>query len=141
MSTEINWHLMALVFLVFMVTLYLLNIWLFRPLLNFMQKRDESIYQDLQEITDSANEVEQIEREIVQILDQARKEARSMIEKAQSDARALYESKMAKYRVDNQNKIDEFLRDLNLQKAELKAQVLADKSSLQDVLKAKLGQI
>ena len=141
MSTEINWHLMALVFLVFMVTLYLLNIWLFRPLLNFMQKRDESIYQDLQEITDSANEVEQIEREIVQILDQARKEARSMIEKAQSDARVLYESKMAKYRADNQNKIDEFLRDLNLQKAELKAQVLADKSSLQDVLKAKIGQI
>ena len=141
MSTEINWHLMALEFLVFMVTLYLLNIWLFRPLLNFMQKRDESIYQDLQEITDSANEVEQIEREIVQILDQARKEARSMIEKAQSDARALYESKMAKYRADNQNKIDEFLRDLNLQKAELKAQVLADKSSLQGALKAKIGQI
>lgn len=141
MSTEINWHLMALVFLVFMVTLYLLNIWLFRPLLNFMQKRDESIYQDLQEITDSANEVEQIEREIVQILDQARKEARSMIEKAQSDARALYESKMAKYRADNQNKIDEFLRELNLQKAELKVQVLADKSSLQGALKAKIGQI
>ncbi len=141
MSTEINWHLMALVFLVFMVTLYLLNIWLFQPLLNFMQKRDESIHQDLQEISDSASEVEQIEREIVQILDQARKEARFMIEKAQNDARASYESKMAKYRFDNQNKIDEFLRDLNVQKAELKAQILANKTSLLDTLKTKIGQI
>ncbi len=141
MSTEVNAHLMVLVFLVFLVTMYLLNIWLFIPLLNFMKKRDESLNQDNKEIADSASEVEQIKREIAQILENARREAKEMLERASDEAYEIHEAKMLKHRSENQNRLEEFLSNLQQERAILKSQVMADSAVFQEAIRAKIKQI
>lgn len=141
MSTEISPHLMALVFVVFLATLYLLNIWLFRPLLHFMEKRNDSINQDVQEIKDSANEVEAITKEIQQILDLARIEAKQMIDNASSDAKSVYDAKIARYKSENQSKFEDFLQSLELERAELKVALSNNKNIFQDALRDKIKEI
>ncbi len=141
MSTEISLHLMALVFVVFLITLYLLNIWLFKPLIHFMEKRNESISQDVQEIKDSANEVEYINKEIQEILNQARKQAKQMTEEALSEAKAVYDTKMTRHRAENQAKMENFIKKLEEEKLVLKTELLKQKTSFQDALKIKVQQI
>ncbi|RDU74658.1 F0F1 ATP synthase subunit B' [Helicobacter anseris] len=141
MSTEISLHLMALVFVVFLATLYLLNIWLFKPLILFMEKRDESINQDVQEIKDSANEVELITKEIGEILDGARAEAKHMIENASTEAKSVYDAKMARYKAENQTKFEDFLKGLESERVELKNALIGNKALFQNALKSKIKEI
>lgn len=141
MSTEFSLHLVALVFVVFLITLYLLNIWLFEPLLLFMEKRNQSINQDVQEIKDSTDEVEHINNEIQEILNQARKQAKQITEEALSEAKNVYDAKMARYKAENQVKMEEFSKKLENEKMFLKLELLKQKSLFQDTLKAKIRQI
>lgn len=141
MSTEISLHLMALVFVVFLATLYLLNIWLFKPLILFMEKRNESINQDVQEIKDSANEVELITKEIGEILDGARAEAKHMIENASAEAKSVYDAKMARYKAENQAKFEDFLKGLEYERVELKNALIGNKVLFQNALKSKIKEI
>lgn len=141
MSTEISLHLMALVFVVFLATLYLLNIWLFKPLMLFMEKRDESVNQDVQEIKDSANEVELIAKEINEILDGARIEAKNMIENTSSEAKSVYDAKMARYKAENQAKFEDFLKGLEAERVELKNALISNKTLFQNALKSKIKEI
>lgn len=140
MHTEINWYLMALVFFIFLVTMYLLNIWLFRPLLSFVHKRNEAIEQDIREINDSASEIERIEKEVSEILENARREARLMVEKSQSESRALYEARILKYSLENQARIDEFMESIKAEKIRLKDHILMDKEGLKDALNRKISR-
>lgn len=140
-EAEISLRLMALVFVVFLATLYLLNIWLFKPMVSYMEKRDKSINQDVQEIRDSADEVELISKEISEILDQARIEAKQMLDKASNEAKSVCEAKIVKYRSENQAKLEEFRSKLQAQKQDLKAVLLQDKVAFQDALKAKIRAI
>lgn len=141
MSTELSLRFMFLVFVVFMATLYLLNIWLFKPLIHFMERRNEAINQDAQEITDSEKEVVFIQQEIEQIIKQAKLESKQMTEEALSEAKAVYDAKIARHKVENQARLDEFMKNLQEEKQMLKAQLLNDKSKLQDALHTKIREI
>lgn len=141
MTSEVSLHLMALVFVVFLATLYLLNIWLFKPLIHFMDRREESINQDMQEIKDSASEVEYINQEIQQILDNARHEARQMIEAALAEAKSVSDVKLARHRSENQARLQEFAKKLEDEKACLKINLLSQKAFFQDTLRKKISQI
>ena len=141
MTTEVSLHLMALVFVVFMATLYLLNIWLFKPLIHFMEKREESINQDVQEIKDSASEVEYINQEIQQILSHAHQEAKQMMENALAEAKSVSDAKLARQRGESQAKLQEFAKKLEEEKASLKADLLSQKALFQDALRKKISQI
>ena len=141
MSTEISLPLMALVFVVFLATLYLLIFWLFKPLIHFMEKREESISQDVQEIKDSASEVEYINQEIQQILSHAHQEAKQMMENALAEAKSVSDAKLARQRGESQAKLQEFAKKLEEEKASLKADLLSQKPLFQDALRKKISQI
>ncbi|MCE3039839.1 F0F1 ATP synthase subunit B' [Helicobacter anatolicus] len=141
MSTEINLRLMFLVFVVFIATLYLLNIWLFKPLMHFMERRDGVINQDAQEITDSEKEVIYIQEEIEQIIKQAKLDAKQMTEEALSEAKNVYDSKIARYKAENQAKIDGFMQKLEEEKKLLKTQLVGDKIALQEAIYTKIKNI
>ncbi|WP_104697175.1 MULTISPECIES: F0F1 ATP synthase subunit B family protein [unclassified Helicobacter] len=140
-EAELSLRLMALVFVVFLATLYLLNIWLFKPMVLYMEKRDKSINDDVQEIRNSADEVELITKEINEILNQARIEAKQMLDKASNDAKVVCEAKIARYRSENQAKLEEFRNKLQAQKQDLKNSLLQDRAIFQDALQTKLQTI
>ncbi|PAF52735.1 FoF1 ATP synthase subunit B' [Helicobacter sp. 13S00477-4] len=141
MSITLNPYLMLLVFVVFIITLYLLNIWLYKPLLSFMDNRDLSIEQDMQSIQENNQETLKIDKEIRQTIENARLEALQIVEKATTDAKLAYETKMTKKKMECAAKIDEFLKGLQTQKNDLKKQLLAEIPEFEITLRKKISQI
>lgn len=141
MSITLNPYLMLLVFIVFMLLIYLLNQWLYKPMFTFMKNRDESIQRDLQSTQGHKNDISQIEKEISEILQQARKEAAQILDTATREAKATYESKINSKKMENEAKLAQYKEELQTQKAELRSDLIAQLPLFRETLKTKLKQI
>lgn len=124
-SIELNTYFMALVFIIFLAVLFMLNNWVFRPIINFMEKREENNLQKLQEIADFSTDIADIKKEAEEILESARIEAKNMIHAAITDAKLLYKSKEDKHREALDLKMKEYLSKLEREKEEIKKELLS----------------
>ena len=59
-------YLMSLVFVVFLITMILLNVWLFKPLIGFMDEREATLRKDLDLVSSSDTQVQEIQQQIIQ---------------------------------------------------------------------------
>lgn len=141
MTITVNPYLMLLVFVVFLVSVFLLNTWLYRPLLGFMEKREASIDQDLQSVQQSDQEINKINQEIKQILEDARLQSSQIIEQATAEAKSEYEAKIAKKKLESTSKIDDFFVELEKEKSSLKSSVLSHMQDFESSLKTRISQI
>lgn len=141
MTITVNPYLMLLVFVVFLVSVFLLNTWLYRPLLGFMEKREASIDQDLQSVQQSDQEINKINQEIKQILEDARLQSSQIIEQATTEAKSDYEAKIAKKKLESASKIDDFFVELEKEKSSLKSSVLSHMQDFESSLKTRISQI
>ena len=91
MEISVNSNLMILVFCCFVLLLFFLNQWLYKPLLAFMNKRDEMIKKDLQNTQGNLQEITKIQDEINTIIGNAQKEAKEIIEQATAREKKLME--------------------------------------------------
>ena len=136
-----NPWLMLLVFIVFLVTMFLLNTWLFKPLLGFMEERNTAIQNDLQKINNSDAEIAKINDEIKTIFENAKKEANTILENATNEAQAEYESKMLKKQSESQAKLKTFRLDLQEQKKALETEIVAHLPEFEMALQNKIQQL
>lgn len=141
MTITVNPYLMLLVFVVFLVSVFLLNTWLYRPLLGFMEKREASIDQDLQFVQQSDQQINKINQEIKKILEDARLESYQIIEQATAEAKLEYETKIAKKKLESASKLDEFFVELQKEKSSLKSSVLSHMQDFESSLKTRISQI
>ncbi|PAF49903.1 F0F1 ATP synthase subunit B' [Helicobacter sp. 12S02232-10] len=141
MTITVNPYLMILVFIVFIATLYCLNIWLYKPIFSFMDNRNASIAQDMQSIQNNMQETIEIDREIKQILENARLESLQIIEQATNEAKTAYEAKIMKKKTESLAKLEEFLSNLQIEKIDLKNQLLEKMPDFEKSLKLKISQI
>lgn len=128
--TEINLNFMALVFVVFMITMYLLNTLVFRPMLNFMDKRDKKINQDLAEIDLSSTQISDIDHEISTILQNARDDAKNMITAAVNEAKSVAKAKEQRHFDTLEEKNRDFAKKLEADKIRLKNEIFAQKEAI-----------
>lgn len=133
--------LMLLVFVVFIITMLLLNSWLFKPLIGFMDERENSLRKDMESAMSDDNEVREIQEKIRAIFADAKAQASSIIESATIEARAEYDEKMEKQANEVQGRIDSFRADLENQKNQAKQELLADLGVFEMALKSKVQQI
>ena len=89
-------YLMLLVFVVFLLTMILLNVWLFKPLIGFMDEREATLRKDLDSISSSDTQVQEIQQQIQDILSDARTRSSEILQKATSDAKSHYEANLQK---------------------------------------------
>ena len=126
---------------IFFVTLILLNQWLFKPLLTFMEQRDAKLESELKAVSNNKSEAEKYEEEIASILEKARNEAakikKQAADEAKSQASKLVESEVAKI---ESEKIA-FNKELEAKKAELLSSLEANSNELKDMLSTKLKGI
>lgn len=141
MSITVNPYLMLLVFIVFMISLYLLNIWLYKPIISFMDNREKTISDDLKHIQDNSYEIAQIDKEIKQIIENAHLESVQIIEEATNEAKIAYEAKINKKKAEANEKFEEFQNLLQNQRVELKSNLLSQMSEFKKSLKSKISQI
>jgi F-type H+-transporting ATPase subunit b len=126
---------------IFLVTLILLNQWLFQPLLTFMEERDAKLAEKLKSVSSNTEEAKKYEEEIANILDNAKQEANKIkklaLEEAKKEAVSIVTSEVSKIEASKKA----FYEELEAKKSELEKALETNSSELKDVLLRKLKGI
>ena len=135
---DLNLGVMLIIAGIFLVTMVLLKIWLFDPLVKFMDEREAKLKAELEMIKQNADETKEIEEEIQEILKLARDDARKTVEEAK--LKALEEAE--KVKAVKQREIEEAKETLSLmlakEKEEMLKELLKDKEEIKELLQNKI---
>jgi len=126
---------------IFLVTLFLLNIWLFQPLLSFMDRREAKLKDDLKAASNNNEEAQKYEEEISSIIEKAKVEAANIRKVAQEEAKLeasqLVDSEVSKIEAAKVT----FQQEIESKKAELAKILDSEASVVKDMLSKKLKGI
>lgn len=134
-------QVMLAVFIVFMITMFALTKLVFKPLIAYMDDRDNKISSDLKLATSDDKELEKIEQQIKDIIAEAKAKANSIRETQMHEAKELAQAKIAQTRAENKEKMDSLMARLNDEREQMKAQFKASLGDLDSVLTAKVKNI
>lgn len=132
---------MALVFVIFLVLVYLLNRMLYKPLLSFMDTRNASIKKDSEGIEGNTADIKALQKEADDILQRAREEAALIKNKAQESAKQAAEMKISQKKDELAQKYSEFMAGLEEERAKLKTTLQSEVPLFKSSLQAKLGKL
>ena len=138
---EVDPLMFGITLAVFLLMIVLLNKWLFKPMLTYMEDRDASIKSDLAEASGNDSEIRTLEAKAVSIIDEAKLEAAQLRQKMLEDAKLLASSKVEAKRSELESEYKTFTVDLEKERASLNTSLLSQKVELQDALKSKFSQI
>ncbi|EMR60004.1 ATP synthase B/B' CF family protein [Helicobacter pylori CPY1662] len=114
---------MAVVFVVFVLLLWAMNIWVYRPLLAFMDNRQAEIKDSLAKIkTDNTQSVE-IRHQIDALLKEAAEKRREMIAEAIQKAAESYDAVIKQKENELNQEFEAFTKQLQNEKQILKEQL------------------
>ncbi|EJB13418.1 ATP synthase F0 [Helicobacter pylori CPY1124] len=114
---------MAVVFVVFVLLLWAMNVWVYRPLLAFMDNRQAEIKDSLAKIkTDNTQSVE-IRHQIDALLKEAAEKRREMIAEAIQKAAESYDAVIKQKENELNQEFEAFAKQLQNEKQILKEQL------------------
>ncbi|WP_073412435.1 FoF1 ATP synthase subunit B' [Helicobacter pylori] len=123
MNISVNPYLMAVVFVVFVLLLWAMNVWVYRPLLAFMDNRQAEIKDSLAKIkTDNTQSVE-IRHQIETLLKEAAEKRREMIAEAIQKATESYDAVIKQKENELNQEFEAFAKQLQNEKQILKEQL------------------
>ncbi|PDW79558.1 ATP F0F1 synthase subunit B' [Helicobacter pylori] len=130
---------MAVVFVVFVLLLWAMNIWVYRPLLAFMDNRQAEIKDSLAKIkTDNAQSVE-IRHQIETLLKEAAEKRREMIAEAIQKATESYDAVIKQKENELNQEFEAFAKQLQNEKQVLKEQLQARMPVFEDELNKRVA--
>ncbi len=116
---------MAVVFVVFVLLLWAMNVWVYRPLLAFMDNRQAEVKDSLAKIkTDNTQSVE-IRHQIDALLKEAAEKRREMIAEAIQKAAESYDAVIKQKENELNQEFEAFAKQLQNEKQILKEQLQA----------------
>ncbi len=116
---------MAVVFVVFVLLLWAMNVWVYRPLLAFMDNRQAEIKDSLAKIkTDNTQSVE-IRHQVDALLKEAAEKRREMIAEAIQKAAESYDAVIKQKENELNQEFEAFAKQLQNEKQVLKEQLQA----------------
>jgi len=138
---DINPLLLGLTLVVFLVLIALLNSWLYNPLLGYMQKRDDDIKKDLNEVGSNDDEIATLHAQADKIISDAKAEAMALRDKVVNEAKELSESKIEARKAELAKKFAAFADSLNSEKENLNNALLSEVPLFKEAIKAKFSKI
>ncbi|KNX43971.1 ATP F0F1 synthase subunit B' [Helicobacter pylori] len=130
---------MAVVFVVFVLLLWAMNVWVYRPLLAFMDNRQAEIKDSLAKIkTDNAQSVE-IRHQIETFLKEATEKRREMIAEAIQKATESYDAVIKQKENELNQEFEAFAKQLQNEKQALKEQLQAQMPVFEDELNKRVA--
>ena len=138
---DINGGLLVASAVIFLIVLVILNKWLYKPLIKFMDDRDESIKKDLENVTKNSGDVDEFYKEADDIVSKAKAEAHAIREKAINEAKKLAEAKISSKKEELERGYNEFITSLEEEKVGLKNSLLSQVPLFKESLKAKFSQL
>lgn len=133
-----NPKIMLVVFIVFLVTMFLLNKFVFKPIISYIDQRNDKINNDLNLANQNENELSEINSQIYKILSEAKAEAYAIKNKAIQDAKDSANKKIEQAQLENREKMEEFLKKLASQKNQMREDIKASLSDIDSILLAKI---
>ncbi len=138
---DINGGLLLASAIIFLIVLVILNKWLYKPLIKFIDDRDESIKKDLENVTKNSGDVDEFYKEADDIVSKAKAEANAIREKAINEAKKLAEAKISSKKEELEKGYNEFIIFLGEEKVGLKNSLLSQVPLFKESLKAKFSQL
>jgi len=138
---DINPVLLLATLGVFLLLIAVLNSWLYRPLLDFMQKREEDIKRDLSKVGSNDAEIKELLEKANSIVTKAKLEAAALREKVIADAKELAESRIEAKKAALAKEYAEFENSLEESKETLRRDLLQNVPAFKESLKLKFNQI
>ncbi|PUD02300.1 FoF1 ATP synthase subunit B' [Helicobacter pylori] len=139
MNISVNPYLMAVVFVVFVLLLWAMNVWVYRPLLAFMDNRQAEIKDSLAKIkTDNAQSVE-ISHQIETLLKEAAEKRREVIAEAIQKATESYDAVIKQKENELNQEFEAFAKQLQNEKQVLKEQLQAQMPVFEDELNKRVA--
>ncbi len=139
MNISVNPYLMAVVFIVFVLLLWAMNVWVYRPLLAFMDNRQAEIKDSLAKIkTDNAQSVE-IGHQIDAFLKEAAERRREIIAEAIQKATESYDAVIKQKENEFNQEFEAFAKQLQNEKQALKEQLQAQMPVFEDELNKRVA--
>lgn len=130
---------MAVVFVVFVLLLWAMNIWVYRPLLAFMDNRQAEIKDSLAKIkTDNTQSVE-IRHQIDALLKEAAEKRREMIAEAIQKATESYDAVIKQKENELNQEFEAFAKQLQNEKQILKEQLQVQMPVFEDELNKRVA--
>jgi len=126
---------------VFFTLLILLNKILYKPLLEFIDNRNDSIKRDLENAGKNTSDVEAYYKEADQIILEAKAQAGKIREAALSEAKEIAAKKVEQKQSELDEEYTSFLKELEAEKTEFQASLSASIPLFRDSIKQKLGNI
>ena len=137
---DIHLPLMVFVFVVLMTLLFLLNRILFKPLIGFMDERNQSIAKDLESSKNLSGDSEELHAKAMQIISDAKTESAAIRQKAIDEAKLVAQGKIDAKQKELEAAYDSFAQNLAKEKNALKDALLAQMPQFKDGIKAKLSK-
>ncbi len=130
---------MAVVFVVFVLLLWAMNVWVYRPLLAFMDNRQAEIKDSLAKIkTDNAQSVE-IVHQIETLLKEAAEKRREVIAEAIQKATESYDAVIKQKENELNQEFEAFAKQLQNEKQVLKEQLQVQMPVFEDELNKRVA--
>ena len=126
---------------VFLILLITLNKILYRPLLEFITNRNDSIKRDLDDAGKNASDVSAYYNEADKIILEAKAEASKIRSAAYESAKSIASDKIEQRKAELDEEYAAFLKDLDAERTEFKNGLSAQMPIFKEGVKAKLGQI
>lgn len=121
MEISFNINLAILVFFIFIICIYLLNKWLYIPILNFIDSRNKMMQNDIDKTNNNKKDIADINKEIENILHKAKQEANNIKENALLSAKNIADKKILEAKSDNDKAFALFIEKLLIEKEELRS--------------------
>ncbi|UOS51161.1 FoF1 ATP synthase subunit B' [Helicobacter pylori] len=139
MNISVSPYLMAVVFVVFVLLLWAMNVWVYRPLLAFMDNRQAEIKDSLAKIkTDNTQSVE-IRHQIDALLKEAAEKRREMIAEAIQKAAESYDAVIKQKESELNQEFEAFAKQLQNEKQILKEQLQVQMPVFEDELNKRVA--
>ncbi|GAA7905718.1 FoF1 ATP synthase subunit B' [Helicobacter pylori] len=139
MNISVNPYLMAVVFVVFVLLLWAMNVWVYRSLLAFMDNRQAEIKDSLAKIkTDNAQSVE-IGHQIETLLKEVAEKRREMIAEAIQKATESYDAVIKQKENELSQEFEAFAKQLQNEKQVLKEQLQVQMPVFEDELNKRVA--
>ena len=138
---DIHVGLMFFVLALFLTLLVVLNRMLFQPLLKFMDDRDRTIAEGLEEAKGLSGESEELNAQAEENLSKARSEAAAIRQKAVEEAKASAAQKVEAKQAELDKAYAAFSGKLAEEKEKLKNELLSQMPLFKESLKAKFSKL
>ncbi len=136
-----DYKVMLIVFVVFIITMFMLNKFVFNPLISHMDKREQKVTSDLELVNKDDSELLKIEKEIQDILINAKTKAYEIKEQQIYEAKKLANEKIERIQLENKEKMESFMAKLQEDRETMKSDLRSSFGDIDSLIVAKIKNI